>query len=89
MLYLLTAGSIRIRAAMVIIRYLAAMRVTLLSVELTTLIAGRAGDDRLEGNDALEGDSGADYFNCGDEIDIVLDFEPADGDIITIDCETS
>ena len=56
------------------------------------LIAGRAGDDRLfgaEGNDVLEGDKGGDYFNCGDGIDIVLDFNPAEGDIITIDCETS
>jgi Ca2+-binding RTX toxin-like protein len=56
------------------------------------LIAGRAGDDRLfgaEGNDVLEGDKGGDFFNCGDGIDIVLDFNPAEGDIITIDCETS
>jgi Ca2+-binding RTX toxin-like protein len=56
------------------------------------LIAGRAGDDRLfgaDGNDVLEGDKGADYFNCGDGIDIVLDFNPTEGDIITIDCETS
>jgi Ca2+-binding RTX toxin-like protein len=56
------------------------------------LIVGRAGDDRLfgaEGNDVLEGDVGADYFNCGDGIDIVLGFNPAEGDIITDDCETS
>jgi Ca2+-binding RTX toxin-like protein len=56
------------------------------------LIVGRAGDDRLfgaEGNDVLEGDKGADYFDCGEGIDIVLDFEPANGDIIKNDCETS
>jgi hypothetical protein len=56
------------------------------------LIVGRAGDDRLfgaEGNDVLEGDKGADYFDCGEGIDIVLDFEPANADIIKNDCETS
>ena len=56
------------------------------------LIIGRAGDDRLfgaEGNDVLEGDKGADVFNCGEGIDIVIDFNPAAGDIINNDCETS
>ena len=56
------------------------------------LIVGRAGDDRLfadEGNDVLEGDKGADYFACGEGIDIVLDFNPKDGDIINDECETS
>ena len=56
------------------------------------LIVGRAGDDRLfgaEGNDVLEGDAGGDYFDCGEGIDIVLGFNPAEGDIIKIDCETS
>jgi hypothetical protein len=31
----------------------------------------------------------ADYFDCGDGIDIVLDFNPAEGDIIKDDCETA
>ena len=56
------------------------------------LIVGRAGDDRLfdaEGNDVLEGDAGADVFDCGDGIDIVLGFNPGDGDIINNNCETS
>jgi Ca2+-binding RTX toxin-like protein len=56
------------------------------------LIVGRAGDDRLfgdEGNDVLEGDAGGDYFDCGEGIDIVLGFNPAEGDIIKNDCETS
>jgi RTX calcium-binding nonapeptide repeat (4 copies) len=43
----------------------------------------------LEGNDVLEGGKGADYFDCGEGIDIVLDFEPANEDIIKNDCETS
>ena len=42
-----------------------------------------------EGNDVLEGDKGADVFNCGEGIDIVIDFNPAQGDIINNDCETS
>ena len=35
----------------------------------------------------LEGGKGADSFDCGEGID--LDFEPANGDIIKNDCETS
>jgi Ca2+-binding RTX toxin-like protein len=56
------------------------------------LIVAGAGDDRLFGdlgNVVLEGGEGADFFDCGDGIDIVLDFEPAQGDIIKDDCETS
>ena len=53
---------------------------------------GRAGNDRLfgdAGNDVLEGDKGCDYFDCGEGIDVVLGFNPAEGDIIKIDCEVS
>jgi RTX calcium-binding nonapeptide repeat (4 copies) len=39
------------------------------------------------GDDILEGGPGQDYFNCGDGIDIVLDFSIGDGDIITSNCE--
>jgi len=56
------------------------------------LIVGRPGDDRLfgaEGNDVIESGGGADYFDCGDGIGIVLDLEPANGDIIKDDCETA
>ena len=56
------------------------------------LIVGGNGDDRLfgdTGNDVLEGGDGADYFDCGDRIDVVLDYEPANGDVIKSDCETS
>lgn len=35
--------------------------------------------------DVLEGGEGADYFDCGDGIDIVMDFEPANGDIISVE----
>jgi Ca2+-binding RTX toxin-like protein len=46
------------------------------------LIYGSSGDD------VLEGGPGQDYFNCGDGVDIVLDFSIAEeGDIITSDCE--
>jgi Ca2+-binding RTX toxin-like protein len=39
------------------------------------------------GDDILEGGPGQDYFNCGDGLDIVLDFSAEEGDIITSDCE--
>jgi Ca2+-binding RTX toxin-like protein len=39
------------------------------------------------GDDILEGGPGQDYFNCGDGIDIVLDFSIREGDIITSNCE--
>jgi hypothetical protein len=39
------------------------------------------------GNDILEGGRGADYFDCGENYDIVLDYNPGDGDILANNCE--
>ena len=35
----------------------------------------------------LEGGRGADYFDCGENYDIVLDYDPGDGDILANNCE--
>jgi hypothetical protein len=50
------------------------------------------GDDNDElygdfGEDILEGGRGADYFDCGENYDIVLDYDPGDGDILANNCE--
>ena len=39
------------------------------------------------GSDVLEGNSGADYFDCGDGIDVVIDFDPSEGDTHANNCE--
>ena len=39
------------------------------------------------GSDILEGGSGADYFDCGDGIDVVIDFDPSEGDTHANNCE--
>ena len=41
------------------------------------------------GNDVLKGGPGPDFFDCGEDIDTVLDYNPTDGDIIGQNCETS
>jgi Ca2+-binding RTX toxin-like protein len=54
------------------------------------LISGGDGNDHLFGdigNDVLIGGPGSDYFDCGDGIDEVLDFNPAQGDVIQGNCE--
>jgi Ca2+-binding RTX toxin-like protein len=72
---------------------------TLLGEDGNDLINGGFDDDYLDGgnsndliyaslgDDILEGGPGQDYFNCGDGLDIVLDFSTEEGDIITSDCE--
>jgi RTX calcium-binding nonapeptide repeat (4 copies) len=53
---------------------------------------GKAGDDEFyggQGNDVLVGGSGSDFFDCGDDIDIVLDFKTAEGDTISQNCENA
>ena len=54
------------------------------------LMVGGPGDDHLFGginDDQLMGNKGADYFNCGEGVDEVKDYNPAQGDIIESDCE--
>jgi Ca2+-binding RTX toxin-like protein len=56
------------------------------------LIVGGSGNNHLFGdigNDVLKGgkDSGANYFDCGEGIDIIIDFNPAKGDVTAGNCE--
>jgi Ca2+-binding RTX toxin-like protein len=54
------------------------------------ILSGEGGDDKLFGdigNDILKGGAGANEFVCGDGIDTVLDYNPAEGDVISNDCE--
>jgi Ca2+-binding RTX toxin-like protein len=54
------------------------------------LLVGGPGDDHLFGdigNDILIGGPGANYFDCGDGIDEIIDFNPAKGDILAGNCE--
>ena len=54
------------------------------------LMVGGPGDDHLFGdigNDILIGGPGANYFDCGDGIDEILDFDPAKGDVMAGNCE--
>jgi hypothetical protein len=53
-------------------------------------LSGGNGNDELYGDfgeDMLEGGRGADYFDCGENYDIVLDYDPGDGDILANNCE--
>ena len=53
-------------------------------------LSGGNGNDELYGdfgNDILEGGRGADYFDCGENFDIVLDYDPGQGDILANNCE--
>ena len=53
-------------------------------------LVGGKGNDELYGDfgsDILEGDSGADYFDCGDNYDVVVDFDPSEGDTHANNCE--
>lgn len=68
--------------------------------EQSVELHGGSGDDILEGvegeddqlfgegdDDTLTGDSGADSFSCGSGIDTITDFNAAEGDTKTADCE--
>ena len=44
-------------------------------------VFGNAGDD------VLQGGPGADYFDCGDGVDTVVDYSPTQGDVISVNCE--
>ncbi|MGI0036936.1 MAG: Kelch repeat-containing protein [Nitrososphaera sp.] len=53
-------------------------------------IYGGTGNDNLSGgtgNDLLRGDAGKDKFECGAGIDTIADFNSAEGDTKTADCE--
>jgi Ca2+-binding RTX toxin-like protein len=54
------------------------------------ILLGGSGNDRInggDGGDTLMGGSGADRFNCGAGTDTITDFNPAQGDTKTADCE--
>jgi Ca2+-binding RTX toxin-like protein len=54
------------------------------------LLADGPGNDHLIsdiGDDVLIGGQGADYFDCGDGIDTVIEFNPAQGDVMAGNCE--
>jgi Ca2+-binding RTX toxin-like protein len=54
------------------------------------LLVGGNGNDKLLGgaeDDTLIGGPGRDYFNCGDGQDVIVDFNSAQGDTRTQDCE--
>jgi hypothetical protein len=35
----------------------------------------------------LEGGDGADFFECGDGLDMIVDYDPSKGDMHTSNCE--
>lgn len=54
------------------------------------LLVGGPGDDHLFGdfgNDLLKGDRGMDFFDCGEGLDKIIDFNPAEGDVTAGNCE--
>ena len=54
------------------------------------LPVGGPGNDHLFsdiGNDVLIGGQGTSYFDCGDDIDTVIDFNPAQGDVMAGNCK--
>jgi Ca2+-binding RTX toxin-like protein len=54
------------------------------------ILSGEDGNDILYGvigNDIMRGGPGANEFVCGDGVDTILDYNPAQGDIISNDCE--
>lgn len=54
------------------------------------LLVGGPGNDHLFGdigNDVLIGGPGTSYFDCGDDIDTVIDFNPAQGDVMAGNCK--
>jgi Ca2+-binding RTX toxin-like protein len=56
------------------------------------LIVGGKGNNHLFGdigNDVLKGgeNTGANYFDCGDGFDVIIDFNPGRGDITAGNCE--
>jgi hypothetical protein len=53
-------------------------------------INGGNGNDELyaqDGDDTLEGGPGADFFDCGPGFDVVVDFNPSEGDVTNDNCE--
>lgn len=53
-------------------------------------LVGDKGKDELyggPGDDVLIGGPGPDYFDCGDGYDIIIDFNPANGDTHADNCE--
>jgi RTX calcium-binding nonapeptide repeat (4 copies) len=51
---------------------------------------GGKGNDELyaqDGDDTLEGGPGADFFDCGTGFDVVVDFNPSEGDVTNDNCE--
>ena len=58
--------------------------------QFNDLLVGGNGDDHLaagSGDDILYGGAGSNYFDCGDGIDTVVDYDPSQGDVVTNNCE--
>lgn len=64
--------------------------------DATVELHGGSGDDILfvgarlfgeDGNDTLTGDDAPNFFSCGPGIDTITNFNPAEGDTKTADCE--
>ena len=55
-------------------------------------LLGGNGKDELyggQGNDVLKGGAGPDFFDCGDDVDIVLDYQVSEGDTVSENCENT
>lgn len=54
------------------------------------MLIGANGDDELyggTGDDVLIGGKDGNYFDCGDDNDVIIDFDPDKGDTQSGNCE--
>ena len=54
------------------------------------LLSGGKGNDHLagvEGDDTMIGEAGANFFDCGEGMDTIIDYNPSKGDVISNNCE--
>lgn len=62
------------------------------SLQEMAIISYLGGQERtnfleVQANDIMERGSDADQFNCGDGVDTVLDYNDAQGDLLSSNCE--
>ena len=74
-------------AVLIVIIILAAAVIGMLLAAPRVLRANAPDVIGGEGNDILTGDKGANRFVCGEGNDTITDFNPAEGDTKTADCE--